>query len=104
MVVSELRWAWRPAAAADPAIQGRREGGAVDVIQATLGQVLLLLIGLALVLSVIILLLMEAHYIVRLSGKLARRLRQSGPDPIGSDSRAVDDDHAERPHDGQGVR
>ena len=69
----------------------------MNVIQATLGQVLLLLIGLALVLLVIILLLMEAHYIVRLSGTLARRLRQGGPDPI-------DHDHAERRHEDQGVR
>jgi hypothetical protein len=93
----------RPAAAADPRSSGAERGGAVDTIQATLGQVLLVLIGLALVLSVIILLLVEAHYIVRLSRRLGR-LRPDGPDPIGPGSRAAENDHAERRHDDQGIR
>jgi hypothetical protein len=76
----------------------------VNTIQATLGQVLVVLVGLALVLSVIILLLLEAHYIVRLSGRLARRLRPDGLDPIGPSYRARDTDHAERRHDDQGIR
>jgi hypothetical protein len=87
-----------------PPSSDAERGGAVDMIQATLGQVLVVLLGLALVLSVIILLLLEAHYIVRLSRRLLRRLRPDDPDHMGSDSRVVDDDHSERRHDGQGVR
>lgn len=76
----------------------------MNTILATLGQVLLVLIGLALVLSVIILLLLEAHYIVRLSRRLARRLRPDGPDPIGPGYRAADADHAGRRRDDQEIR
>jgi hypothetical protein len=76
----------------------------VDTIEATLGQALLLLIGLAVVLFILILLLVEAHCIVRLSRKLVRRLRSVGPDPAGAGSATPQDDPNELPLDQQEVR
>jgi len=76
----------------------------VDTIQATLGQALLVLVALAVVLFTLILLLVEADYILRLGGKLVRRWKSGGSDPDGSDSSAVDKGDAERPHDDQEAR
>jgi hypothetical protein len=56
----------------------------VDAIQVTLGEVLLVLVGIAVVLLVIILVLFEADLILKLGGKLSRRLGPGGSDPTGS--------------------
>jgi hypothetical protein len=56
----------------------------VDAIQATLGEALLVLVGLAVVLLAIILVLFEADLILHLGGRLARRLGPPGPNPAGS--------------------
>ena len=94
----------RSAAAADPAIQPAQEGdAAVDTIQTTLGQALLVLIGLAVLLFTLILLLVEAHYIVRLSRQLVRRLRSSDPNLNGSDSPTADG-YTQRSHGDQEAR
>ncbi len=52
----------------------------MDTIQATLGQALLVLVALAVVLFTLILLLVEADYILRLGGKLVRRWKSGGSD------------------------
>jgi Na+-transporting methylmalonyl-CoA/oxaloacetate decarboxylase gamma subunit len=52
----------------------------VDTIQALLGNLLLVLAGLALVLLAVILLLVQANTIVRLASKLTRRLRSDDSD------------------------
>jgi hypothetical protein len=49
----------------------------VDTIQALLGDLLLVLAGLALVLLAVILLLVQANAIVWLAGRLARSLRSA---------------------------
>lgn len=82
----------------------RRRGVAVNAIQATLGQLLLLLIGLVAVLFVLILLLVEAHYIVRLSRRLVGRLRSGDSEPDDSGSPTAHGDPTQRPHDQQEVR
>jgi|RhiMetdeSRZDD1v2_1073273.scaffolds.fasta_scaffold1275936_3 hypothetical protein len=69
----------------------------MDTIQATLGQALLVLIALAVVLFTLILLLVEADQILRLSGKLIRRWKSSGADPDGKSG-------SKHPHDGQEAR
>lgn len=63
----------------------------MDPLQGTLGQTLLVLIALAVVLFTIILLLVEADYILRLGGKLARRWKSGGLEPGDSDPPAMDD-------------
>jgi hypothetical protein len=73
----------------------------VNAIEATLGQVLLLLIGLVAVLFVLILLLVEAHYIVRLSRRLVGRLRSGDPEPVGPGSPTAHGDPSQRPLDHQ---
>lgn len=59
----------------------RRRDTAVNAIQATLGEALLLLGSLALVLFALILLLLEAKVIVCLGNQLNRDLRMIGPPP-----------------------
>lgn len=76
----------------------------MNAIQATLGQLLLLLIGLVAVLFVLILLLVEAHYIVRLSRRLVGRLRSGDSEPDDSGSPTAHGDPTQRPHDQQEVR
>jgi hypothetical protein len=56
---------------------------AVNAIQATLGQALLLLVGLAAVLFAVILLLLEARVILHLGGRLNRDLRFVAPPAAG---------------------
>jgi hypothetical protein len=69
-----------------PAPRGRGEGSAaVDAIQATLGDALVLLASLAVVLLVLILLLIEVDVILRLGNRAVRRLRSGDP---GHDVRA----------------
>lgn len=70
----------------------------MDTLQASLGQALLVLMGLAVVLLALILLLIEANYIVHLGGKLAGRFRTGGSDSGGSSSPTSQEDDAERPH------
>lgn len=55
-----------------------RRDVAVDEIQATLGGALVVLASLAVVLLAVILVLVEADFILRLGGKLTRRWRSSG--------------------------
>ena len=64
----------RPATAADPDQCPNRAQGAspVDALQTLLGEVLLALAGLAAVLLAVILVLTEAHLILRLARKLAQ--------------------------------
>ncbi len=76
----------------------------VNAIQATLGQLLLLLNGLVAVLFVLILLLVEAHYIVRLSRRLVDRVRSDEPDPDDRGSPTAHGDPTHRPLDQQEVR
>lgn len=76
----------------------------MDTIQATLGQALLVLIALAVALFTLILLLVEADYILRLSGKLVRRWKSGESDSGGSDAPAADNSDAERPRDQQEAR
>jgi hypothetical protein len=77
----------------------------VNAVEATLGQVLLLLIGLVAVLFVLIVLLVEAHYIVRLSRRLVRRLRSAdNPEPADRGSPTAHGDPTQRPLDQQEVR
>lgn len=90
-----------------PTPQGRqlRRGVAVNAVEATLGQVLLLLIGLVAVLFVLIVLLVEAHYIMRLSRRLVRRLRSGdNREPIDPGSPTAHGDPTQRPPDHQEVR
>lgn len=53
----------------------------MDAIQEKLGEVLLVLAGLAVVLLAVILVLVEADVILRLGGRLALRWRSGGSDP-----------------------
>jgi hypothetical protein len=75
--VDDSRSARRPASAVDPDQRPRtsRKGVRVDTIQALLGDLLLVLAGLALVLLAVILLLVQANVIVCLGGRLTRSLR-----------------------------
>jgi hypothetical protein len=72
-----------PAAATDPIHGTRRRDRAVNLVQATLGQALLLLVGLAVVLLAVILLLLEAKLILHLGGQLNRHLRLGATPPAG---------------------
>jgi hypothetical protein len=56
---------------------------AVNAVQATLGEILLLLGSLAAALFAVILLLLEAKVIVRLGGQLNRDMRFVDPPPFG---------------------
>jgi hypothetical protein len=76
----------------------------VDRIEALLGQALLVLVALAVVLLTIIVLLVEANYILRLARKLARRWRSWGSGITDSDSGPVDGRDIERPRDEQEAR
>jgi hypothetical protein len=76
----------------------------VETIQATLGQALLVLIALAVALFTLILLLVEADYILRLGQKLARRWKSCGSGPDGSDSSVADNGRTDRPRDEQAAR
>jgi hypothetical protein len=77
----------------------------VNAVEATLGQVLLLLIGLVAILFVLIVLLVEAHYIMRLSRRLVRRLRSGdNREPIDPGSPTAHGDPTQRPLDHQEVR
>ena len=76
----------------------------MNAIEATLGQVLLLLIGLVAVLFVLIVLLVEAHYIVRLSRRLVRRRQSGDAEPVNPGSSTAPGDPAQHPLDQQEVR
>jgi hypothetical protein len=76
----------------------------VDTIQGTLGQALLVVIAVAVLLSAVILVLVEADYILGRLEKLARRLQATAPGPTNSEPPASDQTDAERPNDGQGVQ
>jgi hypothetical protein len=76
----------------------------VDALQGAVGQILLVVVALAVVLFTLILLLVEADYILRLCGKLARRWKSYRLDPDGSAPSAIEDRTAERPRDKQAVR
>jgi hypothetical protein len=76
----------------------------VDTIEGTLGQVLLVLAGLAVVLLAVILILVEADYILRLGAKLVRRWSSVGSDSSDSHRPTVDSGHAEDIQDKQGAR
>jgi hypothetical protein len=70
----------------------------MDTIQAMLGQALLVLVALAVLMFALILLLLEADYLLRLAGRLASRWKSGRLQP----TRAyADQDGAERPSNGQ---
>ena len=66
----------------------------MDTIQALLGDLLLVLAGLALVLLAVMLLLVQANAIVRLTGRLTRSLRSDDGDGGGHDGPADGRPHA----------
>jgi len=76
----------------------------VDTIQGTLGQALVVLVAMALVLFVIILVLVEADYILGQLQKLAQRWRATRPSAASSDPPTSGKSHAKTPRDGQGVQ
>jgi hypothetical protein len=68
----------------------------VNLLQTLLGDVLLVLAGLAVVLLAVVLLLCEVDLILRLGRKLARRLGPNRPDPGSDDTQASQDPAVER--------
>jgi hypothetical protein len=76
----------------------------VGTVEGTLGQALLMLIGLAILMFVVILVLTEANLILGLVDKLVHRWRtgRSASDGIRPGGPARPD--PERPRDGQGVQ
>ena len=74
---------------------------AVNTIEDTFGLALLLLIGLVVLLFIVIVLLAEAHYIVRLSDRLLRRVRGAELDPPSSRSPLTKSSYSERLRDEQ---
>jgi hypothetical protein len=76
----------------------------VDTIEGTLGQVLLVLAGVAIVLLAVILILVEADYILRLGGRLVRRCRSTGLNLSDSHPSTADRGHANQLQDKQGPR
>ena len=76
----------------------------MGTVEGTLGQALLMLIGLAILMFVIILVLAEANFILGLVDKLAHRWRtgRSASDGTGPGGSARPD--PERPRDGHGVQ
>jgi Na+-transporting methylmalonyl-CoA/oxaloacetate decarboxylase gamma subunit len=82
----------------------RTQGGAaVDALETTLGGVLLVVAGLAVVLLAVILVLAEVDLIVRLVRRLAGR-RRLDPSGLARDRRSSDDRVAERVPGEQGGR
>jgi hypothetical protein len=73
----------------------------MNAIEDTFGLALLLLIGLAVLLFIVIVLLAEAHYIVRLSDRLLHRVRADEPDPPSSSSPLTKSSYSERLRDEQ---
>lgn len=100
---------WRPDANGphDPPSDAEK-GQAVEAVQATLGETLLLLGSLAAVLFAVILLLLEAKVILRLGGQLNRDLRFVASPPAdrplaGTDRPGSDPEpHEERSDDAAG--
>jgi hypothetical protein len=76
----------------------------MDAIQATLGQVMLLLAGLAMVLLAIILVLVEANLILHLGGKLTERWRSNSMDSHRSRAITEAPSQKERPSEEKGGR
>jgi hypothetical protein len=74
-----------------------RKGVTVDTIQALLGDLLLVLAGLALVLLAVMLLLAQANAIVWLTGKLTNSLRSDDRDGTEHHPPAGDRPHARSP-------
>jgi hypothetical protein len=74
---------------------------AVSTIEDAFGLALLLLIGLVVLLSIVMVLLAEAHYIVSLSNRLLRRIRSNELDPPGSSSPATESRHTKSLRDEQ---
>lgn len=68
----------------------------MDAIEGTLGQVLLVLAGLAVIQLAVILILVEADYILRLGAKLVRRWKSAELDLSDSHRPSVDRGHAEQ--------
>jgi hypothetical protein len=75
----------------------------VDTIEGTLGQVLLVLAGVAIVLLAVILILLEADYILRLGRRVVRRRRSTGLGSSDSHQPTADRGHAKH-QDKQGAQ
>jgi hypothetical protein len=75
---------------------------AMDTVQGSLGQVLLVLAGLAVVLFAVILVLIEADFILDRLDKLARRWEATRGGGVSSEPPTSQDDN-QRPRDGQGA-
>jgi hypothetical protein len=76
----------------------------VGTAEGTLGQALLMLIGLAILMFAIILVLAEANFILGLLDKLARRWRTTRSGRGGSGPPPPLQRDPERPRNGQGVQ
>jgi len=79
-------------------------GVAVETIQGILGQMLLVLAALAVVLFALILVLMEANYVLRLGRELARRWKSDGLDSDSSDLPTANTHDAQCPREERAVR
>lgn len=76
----------------------------MDTIQGTLGQALVVLIAMALVLFAIILVLVEADYILGQLQKLTQRWKATRPGAASSGPPTSDKSHAKTPRDGRGAQ
>jgi hypothetical protein len=83
---------------------GNQGGAAVEVVQATLGEVLLVLAGLAVVLLAVILVLAEVDLILRLGRRLAGGRRRPQPPTLVGGRHASGERAAERVPGEQGGR
>lgn len=82
----------------------RGDVAVVDTLEGALGQAALVLAGLAVVLLAVILVLVEADFILGRLDKLARRWEATRRDPPDPDPPAPDQGDTERPRDGQGAQ
>jgi hypothetical protein len=75
----------------------------VDTVQGTLGQALLVLVGLAVLLFAVILVLVETDYLLGRLEKLRRRWRATRPGPMTPGPPNRSQREAERRGDGRGA-
>lgn len=76
----------------------------MDTVQGTLGQALLVMIGLAVLLFAVILVLAETDYLLGRLQKLRRRWKATRPGPMAPRSPIRSQREAKRPGDGEGAQ
>lgn len=76
----------------------------MDTVEGTLGQALILLANLAVVLFAVIVVLLQADFILGRLEKLSRRWAATWQSTAGSDPPCLDQGDPEPPHDGQGAQ